>query len=83
MDWAQGNWEIFSNFNCDLESQLGFLAEEGKINLAFLLEKKILFFGVEGSYLNNLAFLLEKERLFLVWKEVTRICLILPKVSLL
>ena len=30
-------WEIASNFNCDLESQLGFLIEEGKINLGFLV----------------------------------------------
>ena len=30
-------WEIASNSNCDLESQLGFLVEEGKINLGFLI----------------------------------------------
>ena len=30
-------WEIASNSNCDLESQLGFLIEEGKINLGFLV----------------------------------------------
>ena len=34
-------WEIASNFNCNLESQLGFQVEEGKINLGFL--------GVEGK----------------------------------
>ena len=27
-----GCWKIASNFNCDLENQLGFLVEEGKIN---------------------------------------------------
>ena len=30
-------WEIASNFKCDLESQLGFLVEEGKIDLGFLV----------------------------------------------
>ena len=30
-------WEIASNFNCDLENQLGFLVEEEKINLSFLV----------------------------------------------
>ena len=30
-------WEIASNSNSDLESQLGFLIEEGKINLSFLV----------------------------------------------
>ena len=30
-------WEIASNSNCDLESQLGFLVEVGKINLGFLV----------------------------------------------
>ena len=30
-------WEIASNSKCDLESQLGFLVEEGKINLGFLV----------------------------------------------
>ena len=36
-------WEIASNSNCDLKSQLGFLVEEGKINLGFLVveEKSI------------------------------------------
>ena len=29
-------WEIASNSNCDLKSQLGFLVEEGKFNLGFL-----------------------------------------------
>ena len=32
-------WEIASNSNSDLESQLGFLIEEGKINLGFLVVK--------------------------------------------
>ena len=40
-------WEIVSNSNCDLETQLDFLVEflveRGKINL------ERLFFGVEGS----------------------------------
>ena len=31
------SWEIVSNSNCDLESQLGFLVEEGKINLGYLI----------------------------------------------
>ena len=36
-------WEIASNFNYDLENQLGFLVEEGKINLGFLVvEGKII-----------------------------------------
>ena len=36
-------WEIASKSNCDLESQLGFLVEEGKINLGFLVvEGKII-----------------------------------------
>ena len=30
-------WEIASNSNCDLESQLGFLVEEWKINLDYLI----------------------------------------------
>ena len=30
-------WEIASNSKCDLESQLGFLVEEGKMNLGFLV----------------------------------------------
>ena len=30
-------WEIVSNSNCDLDSQLGFLIEEGKINFGFLV----------------------------------------------
>ena len=30
-------WETASKSNCDLESQLGFLVEEGKINLGFLV----------------------------------------------
>ena len=30
-------WEIASNTNCDLKSQLGFPVEEGKINLGFLI----------------------------------------------
>ena len=30
-------WEIVSNSNCDLDSQLGVLIEEGKINLGFLI----------------------------------------------
>ena len=34
-------WEITSNFNCDLESKLGFLVEKGKINLGFhVVEEK-------------------------------------------
>ena len=33
-------WEIAPNFNCDLESQLGFLIEEGEINLGFLGVKR-------------------------------------------
>ena len=43
MEFEQGVdcWEIASNSNCDLESQLGFLVEKGKINLNFL--------GVEGK----------------------------------
>ena len=32
---SQNYWKIVSNFNCDLESQLGFLIEEGQINLGF------------------------------------------------
>jgi len=32
-------WEIASNSNYDLESQLGFLVEERKINLGFLVMK--------------------------------------------
>ena len=40
-------WEIASNSNCDLESQLGLLIEEGKINLGFLVVegKTILWCG--------------------------------------
>ena len=40
-------WEIVSNSNCDLESQLGFLIEDGKINLGFLVVegKTILWCG--------------------------------------
>ena len=34
-------WEIASNFNFNLESQLGFQVEKRKINLGFL--------GVEGK----------------------------------
>ena len=30
-------WEIVSNSNCDLDGQLGFLIEEGKINFGFLV----------------------------------------------
>ena len=39
MNLSQGgdSWEIVSNSNCDLESQLGFLVEEGKINLGYLI----------------------------------------------
>ena len=29
-------WEIVSNSNCDLKSQLGFPIKEGQINLGFL-----------------------------------------------
>ena len=36
MGWVN-YWEIASNSNCDLKSQLGFLVEEGKINLGFLV----------------------------------------------
>ena len=32
-------WEIASNSNCDLESQLGFLVEEEKINLGYFVIK--------------------------------------------
>ena len=36
-------WEITSNSNCDLESQLGFLVEEEKINLGYLvIEGKVI-----------------------------------------
>ena len=35
MGWVN-YWEIASNSNCDLKSQLGFLVEEGKINLDYL-----------------------------------------------
>ena len=36
-------WEIASNSNCDLESQLGFLVEEWKINLGYLvIEEKVI-----------------------------------------
>ena len=38
MGWVNC-WEIASNSNCDLKSQLGFLVEEGKINLGFLRVK--------------------------------------------
>ena len=40
-------WEIVSNSNCGLESQLGFLIEDGKINLGFLVVegKTILWCG--------------------------------------
>ena len=34
---SQNYWKIVSNFNCDLESQLGFLIEKDKINLDFLV----------------------------------------------
>ena len=40
MGWVNC-WEIALNSNCHLESQLGFLVEEGKINLGFL--------GVKGK----------------------------------
>ena len=40
MGWVNC-WEIASNSNCDLKSQLGFLVEERKINLGFL--------GVKGK----------------------------------
>ena len=40
-------WKIASNSNCDLESQLGFLVEEGKIIWVSLLLKERLFLGVE------------------------------------
>ena len=33
-------WEIASNSICDLESQLGFLTEEGNINLGFLVVER-------------------------------------------
>ena len=36
-DHGPSCWEIASNSNCDLESQLGFLVKEGKINLGFLI----------------------------------------------
>ena len=42
-------WEIASNSNCDLESQLGFQVEEGKFNLGFLGMEEKLFLGVEGK----------------------------------
>ena len=51
-------WEIASNFNCNLESQLGFQVEEGKINLGFL--------GVEGK---TIPWCKKKKSLILV-KEV-------------
>ena len=36
-------WEIVSYSNCDLESQLGFLIEKGKINLSFfIMEENII-----------------------------------------
>ena len=39
MEFKSGGdcWEIASNSNCDLESQLGFLVKIGKINLGFLI----------------------------------------------
>ena len=37
MSQGRDCWEITSNSNCDLETQLGFLVEEGKINLGFLI----------------------------------------------
>ena len=37
------SWEIASNSNCDLENQLGFLVEEWKINLGYLvIEEKVI-----------------------------------------
>ena len=57
MDRCGSCWEIALNSNCDLKSQSGFLIEEGKINLGFLV--------VDGKgYI-----LVRKESLFLV-KEV-------------
>ena len=42
-------WEFASNFNCDLESQLGFLIEEGKINLCLLVAEEKTIPWCEGN----------------------------------
>ena len=46
-------WEIVSNFNCNLKSQLGFLVEGGKINLSFLVvDGKTISWCVGGKFIH-------------------------------
>ena len=58
-------WEIASNSNCDLESQLGFLLKNEKLIRISFVWKEGLFLGEEGKSIP----LCEWKDYSLVWKE--------------